>query len=180
MSEDVANGAAPVAAEQNEPANTASFTVEKIYIRDASFESPNVPAMFNEQAQPELSMNLNQRVTQLNENAFEVVLGVTLTCNVEGKTAYLAEVQQAGIFGLQGFDPAGLDAMLGAHCPGILYPYARAAISDMIGNGGFPPFQLQPINFDALYAEGLRQRALQESQGGGEALQLGTETAGNA
>ena len=173
MSEDVANGAAP--ADQNEMAGTASFTVEKIYTRDVSFESPNAPAMFNEQGQPDLSMNLNQRVTQLNEGAFEVVLGVTLTCTLDGKTAYLAEVQQAGVFGLQGFDPAGLDGMLGAHCPSILYPYARAAISELIVNGGFPPFQLQPLNFDALYAAGLRQRAQQQ-----EGLQAGTETAGNA
>ena len=70
------------------------------------------------------------------------------------------------------------DAMLGAQCPAILYPYARAAISDLVGNGGFPPFQLQPINFDALYAEGLRQRA--EQQGQADALQPGSETAGNA
>ena len=134
--------------------------------------------MFNEQGQPDLSMNLNQRVTQLNDSgAFEVVLGVTLTCKVGDKTAYLAEVQQAGVFGLAGFDPAGLDAMLGAHCPAVLYPYARAAISDLVGNGGFPPFQLQPINFDALYAEGLRQRAEQAAQG---ELSPASETAGNA
>lgn len=175
MSEDIANGAA---APIDEAAQGASFSVEKIYTRDVSFESPNAPAVFNEQTQPELSMNLNQRVTQLNDNAFEVVLGVTLTCKAGEKTAYLAEVQQAGIFGLAGFDPAGLDAMLGAQCPAILYPYARAAISDLVGNGGFPPFQLQPINFDALYAEGLRQRAMQQE--GGDVLQAGTETVGNA
>lgn len=174
MSEDIANGAAAPA--ENAPQG-ASFSVEKIYTRDVSFESPNAPAVFNEQIQPELSMNLNQRVTQLNDTAFEVVLGVTLTCKAGEKTAYLAEVQQAGIFGLAGFDPAGLDAMLGAQCPAILYPYARTAISELIGNGGFPPFQLQPINFDALYAEGLRQRAAQQ---GGDGLQAGTETAGNA
>ena len=176
MSEDIANGAAaPVDENAQQGAN---FSVEKIYTRDVSFESPNAPAVFNEQVQPELSMNLNQRVTQLNDNAFEVILGVTLTCKAGEKTAYLAEVQQAGIFGLAGFDPAGLDAMLGAQCPAILYPYARAAISDLVGNGGFPPFQLQPINFDALYAEGLRQRAMQQE--GGDALQAGTETVGNA
>lgn len=176
MSEDIANGAAAPADEN--AMQTANFSVEKIYTRDVSFESPNAPAMFNEQTQPDLSMNLNQRVTQLNDAAFEVVLGVTLTCKVGEKTAYLAEVQQAGVFGLNGFDPAGLDAMLGAHCPAILYPYARSAISDLISNGGFPPFQLQPINFDALYAEGLRQRA--EQQGQTDALQPGSETAGNA
>ena len=174
MSEDIANGAAaPAEAQQG-----ASISVEKIYTRDVSFESPNAPAVFNEQVQPELSMNLNQRVAQLNDSAFEVVLGVTLTCKAGDKTAYLAEVQQAGVFGLAGFDPAGLDAMLGAQCPAILYPYARSAISDLVSNGGFPPFQLQPINFDALYAEGLRQRA--EQQGQADALQPGSETAGNA
>ena len=80
----------------------------------------------------------------------------------------------AGVFGLAGFDAAGLDAMLGAQCPAVLYPYVRSAISDLVSNGGFPPFQLQPINFDALYAEGLRQRAQQ----GGE--QPTTDQIGNA
>ncbi len=176
MSEENTNGAA---AEQNAAQPSASFSVEKIYTRDVSFESPNAPAIFNEQGQPDLTMNLNQRVSQLSDTAFEVILGVTLTCKVGEKTAYLAEVQQAGVFGLAGFDAPSLDAMLGAHCPSILYPYARAAISDLIGNGGFPPFQLQPINFEALYTEGLRQRAAQ-AQKQQESLQAGTETAGNA
>ncbi len=159
----------------------ASFTVEKLYIKDVSFEAPNAPAVFNEQGQPELQMNLNQKVQRLNENAFEVVLGVTLTCTVNGKTAYLAEVQQAGVFGLVGFEEAGIDAMLGTQCPAVLYPYVRQTIGDLIQSGGFPQFFMQPINFDALYAEGLRQRAEQQESGGvnGE-LAAGTETAGNA
>ncbi|MBS0225027.1 MAG: protein-export chaperone SecB [Proteobacteria bacterium] len=174
MSDETTNGAAaPAAADEQ----GATFSVEKIYTRDVSFEAPNAPAVFTEQGQPDLQMNLNQRAGQVGENAYEVVLGVTLTCTVNGKTAYLAEVQQAGVFGLAGFDAAGLDAMLGAHCPNILYPYARQAISELINGGGFPPFYLQPINFDALYAEGLRQRAAQQEQG---ALESGTETAGNA
>ena len=163
-----------VAAEAN---NGPAFTVEKIYVKDVSFESPNSPVIFNENVQPELQLNLNQKVQRLSETAFEVVLGVTLSCKAGDKTAYVAEVQQAGVFGLAGFDAAGLDAMLGAHCPNILYPYARQAISELINGGGFPPFYLQPINFDALYAEGLRQRAAQQEQG---ALESGTETAGNA
>ena len=116
---DIANGAATPADET--ALQGASFSVEKIYTRDVSFESPNAPMVFNEQVQPELSMNLNQRVQQLGDNAFEVILGVTLTCKTGEKTAYLAEVQQAGVFGLAGFDAAGLDAMLGAQCPAILY-----------------------------------------------------------
>jgi preprotein translocase subunit SecB len=89
------------------------------------------------------------------------VLGVTLTCTIGDKTIYLTEVAQAGIFGLEGFEDASLDAMLGIHCPNILFPYARQTISDLIGQGGFPPFYLQPINFEVIYAEGLRRRAEQ-------------------
>ena len=144
-----------------------SFTVEKLYVKDVSFEAPGTPQVFNEAGQPQLQMNLNQRVQRLNENAFEVVLGVTLTCTIAEKTAYLAEVQQAGVFGLAGFDDASLDAMLGTHCPNALYPYARQVVSDLITAGGFPPFVLQPINFEALYAEGLRQRAAQVQPGSG-------------
>lgn len=175
--ETTTNGTGAIAPAAAAEEQGATFTVEKIYTRDVSFEAPNAPAVFGEQGQPDLQMNLNQRVGQVAENAYEVVLGVTLTCTLNGKTAYLAEVQQAGVFGLAGFDAANLDAMLGAHCPNILYPYARQTISELINAGGFPPFYLQPINFDALYAEGLRQRA---AQGEGAALESGTETAGNA
>ncbi|MCI4569135.1 protein-export chaperone SecB [Lysobacter sp. CFH 32150] len=169
MSEETLNGAAAPQA--------ATFTVEKIYIKDVSFEAPNAPQVFNEQGQPELQLNLNQKVQRLNDNAFEVVLGVTLTCNLNGKTAYLAEVEQAGVFAMAGFEDAGIDAMLGTQCPNVLYPYAAQTISALIQSGGFPPFFMQPINFDALYAENLRQRAAQANAGGDLA---GAETAGNA
>jgi preprotein translocase subunit SecB len=169
MSEENVNGAAAA------PAAGPAFTVEKIYVKDVSFEVPGAPHVFNEQLQPQLQLNLNQRVTRLSDSAFEVVLGITLTCAAEDKTLYVAEIEQAGVFGLAGFDQATLDAMLGTHCPNILFPYARQLVSDLIQAGGFPPFLLQPINFDALYAEGLRQRAAQ-AQAGLE----GAETAGNA
>ena len=142
-----------------------------------SFEVPNAPQVFFVPAQPQLQMNLNQRVQRVGEQGFEVVLGITLTCTVGEKTAYLAEVQQAGIFGLAGFDEATLDGMLGTHCPNILYPYARQTVSDLIQAGGFPPFLMQPLNFEGLYAENLRQRAAQQAGG---TLGSGTETAGNA
>lgn len=165
MSEPVANGAA----ENNGP----TFAVEKIYVKDVSFEAPGAPQVFTEQGQPNLEMNLNQRVQRVADNLFEVELGVTLSCKLAEKTIYLVEVRQAGLFGLGGFDDQTLDAMLGVHCPNILYPYARQSVSDLITAGGFPPFLLQPINFEALYAEGLRQRAAQQDL-------AGTETAGNA
>ena len=159
MSDETLNGAAPVADVQPQG---ATFTVEKLYVKDVSFEAPNAPAVFNEQGQPQLNMNLNQKVARLNAQVFEVVLGVTLTCTLGEKTVYLAEVEQAGIFGLAGFDDRTLDMMLGTYCPNVLFPYVRQTISDLITTGGFPPFYMQPINFEALYAEGLRRRAEQQ------------------
>jgi preprotein translocase subunit SecB len=171
MSEETTNGAvAPVDA-----ATGPAFTVEKIYVKDVSFESPNAPAVFNEAVQPELQLNLNQRVQRLGENAFEVVLAVTLTCKAGDKTAYVAEVQQAGVFGLVGLDPQSIDVLLGTQCPNILFPYVRSLVSELIQAGGFPPFFLQPINFEGLYAETLRQRQEQ-----GETSLADSEPAGNA
>jgi len=161
-----------VAAETN---NGPAFTVEKIYVKDVSFESPNSPTIFNENVQPDLQLNLNQKVQRLSENAFEVVLGVTLTCKAGDKTAYVAEVEQAGVFGLIGLEPQAIDVLLGTQCPNILFPYVRSMVSDLIQAGGFPPFYLQPINFEGLYAETLRQRQEQ-----GETSLADSEPAGNA
>ena len=177
MSDEILNGAAPLA---DAPPQGATFTVEKLYVKDLSFEAPNAPQVFNEQGQPDLQMKLNQKVQRLGENAFEVSLGITLTCTINNRTAYLAEVEQAGVFGLGGFEEHILDAMLGTQCPNILYPYATAAIGNLITAGGFPPFPMQPINFDALYGESLRQRAEQLAQQGGAAGLANAETAGNA
>ena len=173
-----ANGAAGAATEQ--PAGP-HFTVEKIYVKDVSFESPRAPQSFVEQGQPQLQMNLNQRVNRMSDVAFEVMLGINLTCKVGEDTVYLVEVQQAGLFHLQGFDQQSLDAMLGTHCPAVLYPYAREVVSGLIQAGGFAPFVLQPINFDALYAEGVRQRAAQAGQQAAEGSDLASSgTGGNA
>jgi preprotein translocase subunit SecB len=172
MSDETNNGAVAPADAAAGPA----FTIEKIYVKDVSFESPNAPAVFNEAVQPELQLNLNQKVQRLNENAFEVVLAITLTCSAGGRTAYVAEVQQAGVFGLVGLEPQAIDVLLGTQCPNILFPYVRSLVSDLIQAGGFPPFYLQPINFEALYAETLRQRA---QQGEGTSL-ADSEPAGNA
>jgi len=170
MADESTNGTAP--AQQQ----AATFSIEKLYVKDVSFEVPGAPQVFNEQGQPELQMNLGQRVQRISDTAFEVVLGITLTCKVADKTAYLAEVQQAGVFTLAGFEDAGVDAMLGTQCPSVLYPYAANTITQLIQAGGFPPFFLQPINFEALYAESLRQRAAQ----GGDAGLANSEPAGNA
>ena len=158
MSEENTNG---VAAPAENTANGPAFTIEKIYVKDVSFESPNSPVIFNENVQPDLQLNLNQKVQRLSDTAFEVVLGVTLTCKAGDKTAYVAEVEQAGVFGLIGLEPQAIDVLLGTQCANILFPYVRQIVGELIQAGGFPPFLLQPINFDALYAETLRQRQQQ-------------------
>lgn len=137
----------------------AQLSLQKVYIKDASFEVPGAPHIFQEQGQPQVQLNLQQQVGTLDENVYEVVLTVTVTCKLADKTAYLAEVQQAGVFGLAGFDPTNRDMVLATFCPNVLYPYARTAVSNMIQDGGFPPFLLQPINFEALYAEQMRRNA---------------------
>ena len=157
---DNTNGAA--APEQNQ----AQLNLQRIYVKDVSFEAPGAPQIFQQQGQPNVELNLSQRVTQLGEAAFEVVLSVTATCKIDDKTAYLAEVHQAGIFGLSGFDAPGRDAVLATYCPNVLFPYARQVVSDLVQNGGFPPFFLQPINFDALYADQQRRR-METGQGAG-------------
>ena len=176
MSDETTNGAAAPAAQQD--AAGPAFTVEKVYVKDVSFEAPGAPAIFSEPGQPDLQLNLNQRVQRLNENAFEVSLRVTLTCKIGEKTAYVAEVDQAGVFGIAGLPPQGIDVLLGTQCPNILFPYVRQTVGDLVQAGGFPPFLLQPINFDALYAETVRQRQAQAAAAGGDIASA--EPAGNA
>ena len=145
----------------------AQLALQKIYVRDVSFEAPNAPQVFQDlgrsDVQPQIQLNLNQKAAELGEGAYEVVLTVTLTCTLDERTVYLAEVQQAGIFTVAGFDAGNRDAILGAYCPNMLFPYAGQVIADLIQKGGFPPFFLQPINFDALYAEQQRRQAMPEA-----------------
>jgi preprotein translocase subunit SecB len=155
MSDTAANGAAQAG---------PTLTVQKLYVKDASFEIPNAPMIFQEQTQPQITLNLAQRVNNFADGLYEVVLTVTVTCKVGEKTAYLAEVQQAGVFGLNGFNANDLQAVLATYCPHTLYPYARQVVSDLILAGGFPPFLLQPINFEQVYAESMAQ---QREQAGG-------------
>lgn len=173
MADETANGAAG-AAETGAP---AQLSLQKIYLKDASFEAPGAPQVFQEQGQPQMQMNLSQKVSKLGDEAYEVVLSVTVTCTVNEKTAYLAEVQQAGIFGLTGFEPRSLEAVLATYCPNALFPYARQAVGELVQNGGFPPLLLQPINFEQLYTEQLKRRAQEAQQAEGS---TGEAAAGNA
>ena len=151
------------AEQPNGQANGPQLVLQKIYVKDVSFEAPNAPQVFqeiNQEEQPQVQLNLAQKASDLGSDLFEVVLGLTLTCTIGTRTAYLAEVQQAGLFGIAGFADVERDNIIGSYCPNLLFPYARQVVSSLVLEGGFPPFLLQPINFDALYAE---QRRRQES-----------------
>src|SRR5476651_1899062 len=150
MADEITNGTA---------AGGAQLSLQKVYIKDVSFEVPGAPQIFQDQGQPQIQLNLSQQIGALAENVYEVVLTVTVTCKLAEKTAYLAEVQQAGVFGMSGFDNQNRDAVLATYCPNVLFPYARQIVSDLIQNGGFPPFLMHPINFEALFAEQARRRA---------------------
>ena len=134
------------------------FAIQKLYLKDVSFESPNSPAMFTREWQPEVNLDLNTNTQALSEGVYNVVLSLTVTVKNSEQTAFLVEVQQAGIFTVNGFAESELGHMLGSYCPNILFPYAREAISDLVTKGGFPPLLLAPVNFDAVYAQHLAQQ----------------------
>ena len=139
------------------------LSIERIYLKDASFESPGSPEVFNEPFRPEMKVDINTRVNRLGDDRHEVVLSITVSASREGeKTAYLTEVQQAGIFVIKGAEQNQLQPILGVHCPQTLFPYIREAIDGLVVKGGFPPVRLAPVNFEALYAEAVRQSRAQK------------------
>ena len=152
------------AAAQGE-ATGAQFQIQKLYTKDVSFEIPNAPQVFQESGQADVKMSLSQRVEDLADDVKEVTLTVTVTATVGEKTAYLAEVAQSGIFMLTGFNEQTLHAVLNTICPNTLFPYARASISGLVADGGFPPLTLQPVNFEQLYAQRMQQLAAEQQQG---------------
>jgi preprotein translocase subunit SecB len=148
---------------QSSPAQ--QFAIQKVYMKDMSFETPNSPTIFTTEWKPDINLQLTSNATPLNEGVFEVVLSVTVTAKLADKTAYLAEVQQAGIFTVSGFEEQQQAPMLGAFCPNVLYPFAREAVADLIGKGGFPPVYLAPVNFDALFAQKAQEIQAQVASG---------------
>jgi preprotein translocase subunit SecB len=134
------------------------FILQKIYIKDVSFETPNSPDIFTLKWEPKVEFNLSSNAQKLQENLFEVSLTATVTVKLGEKTAYLVEVCQAGIFAMAGFDDQELGPLIGSYCPNVLFPYTREAISDLVTKGGFPPLLLAPINFDALYMQQMQQQ----------------------
>ncbi len=130
--------------------NPTKFAILRIYLKDVSFETPNSPVIFQEDYTPEIKLELNTSVKEIEQFIYEIVLTITVTSKVGDKVAFLAEVQQAGLFHIEGVEPEQFQSMTGAYCPHSLYPYAREAISDLVAKGGFPQLLLAPLNFDQI------------------------------
>jgi preprotein translocase subunit SecB len=156
MSEDGAKAAQP---EANVSKPQGQFAIQKMYVKDVSFEAPNAPQVFMEKWQPNVDVQISNTGSRLDENTHEVVLTVTITVRVEEKTAYLVEVQQAGIFNIVGVPPEQIGPILNIGCSNILFPFARETVSDLVTRGGFPQLLLAPVNFEVLYAQQLKQQA---------------------
>ena len=139
------------------------FSIQRIYTKDISFETPNTPEIFMQEWKPQINVNLNNGVKDLGEGNLEVALTVTVTAKLEEKTAFLVEVTQAGIFLARGIPEEEMGPLLGVYCPNVLFPYIREAISDLITRGSFPQFLLAPVNFEALYAQQMQQQQATES-----------------
>ena len=133
--------------------------LQKIYIKDLSFESPKTPDVFATTATPQTQLNIRSGSREVAPDTQEVTLTLTVEAKGEDKTLFLIELVQAGIFLVKGYTEEERQMLTGSYCPGSLYPFAREAIADIVTRGGFPQLLLQPINFDALYAQAMRERA---------------------
>jgi len=141
------------------------FSVQKLYVKDSSFESPASPEAFSfKQWNPKIDLNLTNKQTHIDADTYEAVLTITATVSQEESTAFLIEVHQAGLFQIAGFDDQQRGYLMGSQCMNILFPYAREVISDMSIRGGFPPLIISPVNFDALYQQHLQQQQEQSGE----------------
>ncbi|MCB5225338.1 protein-export chaperone SecB [Alishewanella sp. 16-MA] len=159
MAEQQANG---VAADQT--AQGLQFAIQRIFVKDVSFEAPNAPAIFRKEWKPEVKLDLDTRSDKIEDNVYQVILSLTVTTTVGDETAFLCEVQQAGIFSIGEMEEAQMAHMLASFCPNILFPYAREAVSNLVNRGTFPQLNLAPVNFDALFAQYLQQRQAESPQ----------------
>lgn len=139
------------------------FSIEKIYLKDASLEIPNAPHIFTDRTQPQVSVELGNFAQMLEEGVFEVSIKVTVTSKIADKTVFLVEVTQAGIFQIRNVPDENLEMIAGITCPNILFPYARESVSDLVVRAGFQPVLLNPINFEALFAQQKQQQQQAEA-----------------
>jgi preprotein translocase subunit SecB len=152
----------PAEAKQQE----VQFNLQRIYTKDISFESPNSPSVFQKEWKPEVKLDIDTRTAEIDKNVYEVVLTVTVTATVGEDVGFLCEVQQAGIFAIGDMPDNNKAHMLGSFCPNMLFPYARETVSSLVNRGTFPALNLQPVNFDAIFAAYIQKRREQEGSQG--------------
>ena len=166
-------------AEENTPAGGsaapngqgANVSLQSVYVKDLSFEAPKGPFLPAQNQDPKIQLNLSTASSPVGNDVHEVVLTVTLEAKSGDVPVYLAEVKQGGVFTVRGFNADETRRILGSFAPNVLFPYVRQTVSDMISKGGFPPFFLPPVNFDALYERSLQERAAQQAAPAGGAPQ---------
>ena len=131
------------------------FQIQKVYLKDVSFESPAAPGIFSADTdvQPQVSLQLNTESQRVGESLYDITLAVTVTGATDERTLFLVEVKQSGLFLVEGFDDEERGHLIGAYSPSVLFPFAREVVADLVQKGGLPQLVLQPINFDAVYAQ---------------------------
>ncbi len=144
------------------------FGVQRVYVKDVSFEAPDTPNVFRQQYSPQVNFNINNRSNRVDEGIYEVVLRLTADVKQDDKTVFLVEVQQAGIFEIRGLNNDQLEQVLTITCPNILFPYGREAIDALVTRGSFPALLLAPINFENIYQQAKQQQVEQLAAKGGQ------------
>ncbi len=156
------NGQPQAGADQ---ATGPQLIIQRIYMKDCSFEAPSTPGVFAGEWDPRMDLNIGANSRSLGEDHYEVVLTVTVEAKKDDSVAFLCEIHQAGVFLIRGFNEEDARRVLNASCPNVLFPYAREAVCDLVTRGGFPQLLLQPVNFDSLYQRHLAEAAMQQQQG---------------
>ncbi|ACB36067.1 protein-export protein SecB [Leptothrix cholodnii SP-6] len=140
-----------MADEQDAAGEQPVFQIQRVYLKDLSLEQPNSPQILIEQGQPAVDVNLGIEVQPIADGVFEVAVSATVTTKLGERTLFLCEAKQAGIFEIRNIDADQMQPILGIACPGIVYPYLRAVVADIISRAGFPPVHLAEVNFQAMY-----------------------------
>ncbi len=162
MAEDTA--AVAGTAEGTAEGTQQQFVMQRVYVKDMSFESPGAPAVFKQEWKPQMGIDLRTKSSSIDDDNYEVVLSLTVTAKLNDETAFLVEVQQAGIFLVRGMEGENLRRVLAILCPNMLFPYARETIDGIVTKGTFPALMLAQVNFDGLYQQALQQ-AQQNAEG---------------
>lgn len=140
------------------------FNIQRVYLKDASLEQPNSPAIFLQQEQPAVEINLGINAEQVADGVFEVAVTATVQTRIEDKTVFLVECKQAGIFELRHIPDEQMGPLLGVACPQIVYPYLRGNVADLIQRAGFPPVHMAEINFQSMYEQRQAQQGADSKQ----------------